>query len=248
MKKIKFIAGVAIMGSIILSSCAQKDCSKANLGNEVDSVSYALGINMGMGISNQLKSLPGGELNKEAIIAGFIQSINNDTASYKISGEDIYTVIDKYFGKMQKEDELKKAQESAEAIIKNKELLAQTKETKGMNETESGLQYKIIKDSNGKKPAPSDVVKVHYTGKLLDGTVFASSVERGEPLDIPVGAVIPGWSEALLMMPVGSKWELIIPSELGYGGRQVGSIPANSILNFEVELLDIVPQNNEAEK
>jgi FKBP-type peptidyl-prolyl cis-trans isomerase len=113
----------------------------------------------------------------------------------------------------------------------------------GVVTTESGLQYKIVTAGDGPKPGAGDVVKVHYRGTLLDGTEFDSSYKRGEPVTFPVGGVIPGWVEALQLMPVGSKWELYIPSGLAYGpggaGNQIGP---NSTLKFEVELLSIEPK------
>ena len=110
-----------------------------------------------------------------------------------------------------------------------------------MKETESGLQYEVLVEGTGKVPAKTDKVRVHYTGSLIDGTVFDSSVKRGTPAEFPVTGVIAGWVEALQMMPVGSKWRLTIPHNLAYGERGAGaSIPPFSTLIFEVELLDIV--------
>ena len=111
----------------------------------------------------------------------------------------------------------------------------------GVNSTESGLQFRVLTQGEGSIPARTDHVRVHYTGKLIDGTVFDSSVARGEPAKFPVNGVIPGWIEALTLMPVGSKWELTIPQELAYGERGAGaSIPPFSTLVFEVELLEIL--------
>jgi FKBP-type peptidyl-prolyl cis-trans isomerase len=112
----------------------------------------------------------------------------------------------------------------------------------GVQVTESGLQYKVITEGSGAVPKEGDKVKVHYTGKLIDGNVFDSSVERGQPSEFFTNQVIKGWSEALLLMNVGSKWELVIPADLAYGDRATGPIPAGSTLLFEVELLDIVAQ------
>lgn len=109
----------------------------------------------------------------------------------------------------------------------------------GVIQTESGLQYKIIDSGTGSTPTMSDTVAAHYAGRLLDGTEFDSSYSRGEPLNIPVGGVIKGWTEALLMMKEGDKWTLFIPSELGYGERGVGPIPANSALIFDIELIEV---------
>lgn len=110
-----------------------------------------------------------------------------------------------------------------------------------METTESGLRYEVLRDGDGPRPALSDVITVHYKGALEDGTVFDSSYDRGEPMTFPLAAVIPGWKEGLQLMPVGSKYKLVIPSELGYGARGAGGgqIPPNATLFFEVELLSI---------
>ena len=116
---------------------------------------------------------------------------------------------------------------------------------KSVYQTKSGLQYKIVKKGNGKKPKATDKVKVHYTGKLLDGKVFDSSVERGQPAEFFLNQVIPGWTEGLQLMDVGSTYILYIPYNLAYGEQPVGSIPPGSTLIFEVELLDILPATNQ---
>lgn len=118
--------------------------------------------------------------------------------------------------------------------------LAENKKKPGVITTASGLQYKIEKEGNGPKPKVSDQVKVHYHGTLTDGTVFDSSVERGQPITLGLSNVIPGWTEALQLMPVGSKWKLFIPSELAYGDNPAGKIPEGSTLIFDVELIEIV--------
>ena len=122
-----------------------------------------------------------------------------------------------------------------------KAFLAENRQHPDVVETESGLQYQILTKGEGKIPAKTDKVRVHYTGSLIDGTVFDSSVQRGQPAEFPVNGVIAGWIEALSMMPVGSKWRLVIPHHLAYGERGAGaSIPPFSTLVFEVELLDVL--------
>ena len=119
------------------------------------------------------------------------------------------------------------------------EFLEQNAKKPGVKVTESGLQYRVIKEGTGEKPGPEDQVVVHYTGKLINGKVFDSSEERGEPATFGVNQVIKGWTEALQMMPVGSEWELVIPAEIAYGSRGQESIPPNSTLIFNVKLLEI---------
>jgi FKBP-type peptidyl-prolyl cis-trans isomerase FklB len=140
---------------------------------------------------------------------------------------------------------IQKADETRVGSVKKESaaFLAKNKTKAGVTTLPSGLQYEIIKEGNGPKPTASDKVKVHYHGTLIDGTVFDSSVDRGQPIELSVGGVIQGWVEALQMMPVGSKWKLYIPSELGYGDRDAGpTIKGGSALIFEVELLEIVKQ------
>lgn len=131
----------------------------------------------------------------------------------------------------------KEAEKAAQAGV---DFLKENLTKDGVKSTESGLQYSILKEGDGKIPAATDTVRVHYTGKLIDGTVFDSSVERGQPAEFPVNGVIRGWVEALQLMPVGSKWRLYIPQELAYGSQGAGaSIPPFSTLIFDVELLAI---------
>ena len=113
------------------------------------------------------------------------------------------------------------------------------KTQEGVVTTASGLQYKVLKEGTGEIPNDSSIVSVHYTGTLLDGKKFDSSVDRGKPMEFPVRAVIPGWTEMLKLMKTGSKVQAWIPSELGYGARKMSAIPANSLLVFEMELLEI---------
>lgn len=119
--------------------------------------------------------------------------------------------------------------------------LAENKTRKGVHTTASGLQYEVLKEGRGPTPGPTDTVSTHYTGSLLSGKVFDSSVERGVPVSFPVNGVIKGWQEALQLMSVGSKWKLWIPSELAYGAQGVGPIGPNQTLVFEVELISIEP-------
>ena len=133
-----------------------------------------------------------------------------------------------------------KEAKSRAALVKEKAFFEENGKKEGIFETPSGIQYEILKEGAGEKPLASNKVSTHYHGTLLDGTIFDSSVNRGEPITFRVTGVIKGWQEILQMMPVGSKWKVYIPSHLGYGNRPSGKIPANSTLIFEMELLSIV--------
>lgn len=139
---------------------------------------------------------------------------------------------------MAKRDQ-KTTQASAAEKAKGEAFLNTNRAAEGVKETPSGLQYKVITEGGGDSPSSEDVVEVHYTGKLLDGTVFDSSVERGQPVKFPLNGVIPGWTEGLQLMKPGAKYILYIPSSLAYGDRGTGPIPGGATLIFEVELLSI---------
>ena len=129
--------------------------------------------------------------------------------------------------------------EGQENLAAGEAFLAENGAREGVTTTESGLQYEVIVAGDGEMPTLNDTVTTHYHGTLIDGEVFDSSVDRGEPASFPVSGVISGWTEALQLMPVGSKWRLFVPAGLAYGSQQRGSIPANSTLIFDVELLEI---------
>ena len=134
----------------------------------------------------------------------------------------------------------KTAHAAAENKAKGEEFLANNKNAEGVNETASGLQYKVLREGTGLTPGARDVVRVHYHGTLVDGTVFDSSIERGQPIEFGLNQVIPGWTEGLQLMKEGDKTRLFIPSELAYGKRKAGVIPSGSMLIFDVELIAVV--------
>ena len=194
---------------------------------ENDTFSYCLGIN----IAGNLKAKGIEEINTKIILMAFEDVYNGNDLSIDIDKAD--SVVNSYFIKIQK-------MEAEKNIEKGKKFLEDNKKNEGVIELPSGLQYKIIREGNGEKPTMDDNVTCHYKGTLIDGTVFDSSYDRGEPIDFPVRGVIDGWTEALQLMPVGSKWILYIPSNLAYGERGAGDrISPNETLIFEVELLSI---------
>ncbi|MDR1103018.1 MAG: FKBP-type peptidyl-prolyl cis-trans isomerase [Tannerella sp.] len=199
---------------------------------DVDTVCYAIGVNFGNGLRESMNNFPGGETNMKALKEGFLHAINSDTAQV-MTAEAAQAYIQSFMMAIQQKD-------AAAEKEKGDRFLAEHRTAEGVITTESGLQYRILKQGDGAKPTAENQVQVHYTGKLLDGTVFDSSVERGEPATIPLTGVIAGWTELLQLMPVGSKYQVWIPSELGYGPQGSGqTIKPNSVLEFEVELLGI---------
>ena len=236
MKKISvLVATVIVAMSASFTSCDSH--KSASLKTAVDSASYAIGINTGANYRTNLKTLPGGEANIDDLIAGFIQAIKGDSAAMKMTPETAQQYLQTYF-----------VEASAKEAAQNKEagekFLAENKTKEGVITTESGLQYKVEKEGTGEKPTAANRVKVHYTGTLLDGTKFDSSVDRGEPAEFGVSQVIRGWTEGLQIMPAGSKYIFWIPSDLAYGERGAGQdIKPNSVLKFEVELLEVIKED-----
>ena len=232
MKKISVLVATAIV-AMGITSCGNSHKS-ASLKTAADSVSYAIGISTGAGYKENLKTLPGDPANVDDLIAGFIQAIKGDSSSMKMTPQAAQAYMQTYFMEASTRDAKKTKEEGEKFLNENK-----TK--KDVITTESGLQYQVVTEGTGEKPTAEDKVKVHYTGTLLDGTVFDSSVERGEPAEFGVGQVIKGWTEVLQLMPAGSKYIVWIPSELAYGERGAGGdIKPNSTLKFEIELLEIV--------
>ncbi len=231
MFKKSFVLFVAA-GSLLLFSCnvvKNKSMKEPKLDTELQKVSYGLGISAGTYYARQGFD----SIDIDAFASGLRAAITSDTAHMQMTEQEANAVLQKFFtGLRNKKNEAQ--------IKEGEDFLAENAKKEGVVTLPSGLQYKILKEGHGPKPTASDKVKVHYTGKLIDGTVFDSSVERGEPITFPVSQVIPGWTEALQLMPVGSKWRLFIPSKLAYGEKGAGqTIPPNATLIFDVELLGI---------
>lgn len=200
-----------------------------------DSASYAIGKDLA---SNWQRQDLG--LNLKVVAQSLIDIANGKNNWTQAQMSPILRRFQSYFEKREQQ----KRDDMMASVGKNKEegaaFMKENGKKKGVKTTKSGLQYEILRSGNGKRPTANSTVKVHYTGKLLNGKVFDSSVERGEPMEFPVGAVIPGWTEGLQLMDEGSKYMLYIPSNLGYGENPVGDIPPGSTLIFEVELIQIV--------
>lgn len=226
---LKLIVPVASVAAVLLVGCGQE--KEVKLETTEQKVSYGVGMNIG----RQLQS-DSAELDAETVIAGIRDVMSG--AEPKLSEEDVQQAFQALRDEtMAEQKELEAA--AAQASI---DFLAENANKEGIMVTESGLQYEVMTSvEEGASPAATDTVKVHYHGTLINGEVFDSSVERGEPTEFPVNRVIAGWTEALQLMKVGEKWKLYIPAELAYGERSPSPrIPAHSALIFEVELLDVL--------
>ena len=201
----------------------------AKVESDLEKLSYSMGIFFGQSVSRQ-----GMELDNDSFLQAVKDVLNN--SELKLSKEEMQQILTEF--------QQKEQQELAAAATNNKEagekFLAENKKKEGVVTLESGLQYKVIKAGKGEKPESNSQVVVHYHGTLIDGTEFDSSYSRGEPVTLGVGQVIRGWQEALQLMPVGSKWQVVVPSNLAYGERGAGgTIRPNSTLLFDIELLEI---------
>ena len=289
MKKLTFVAGMAIAAATMMS-CGN-GTPKADLKDEIDTVSYALGMSQTQGLKEYLVgSLGVDTAYMDAFIKGLNEGANagedkKKVAYYagiqigqQISNQMLKGINTQLFGQDSTKTislknfmagfitattgktglmTIEEAQETAqvkmkeikEAAVKREfagnkkageEFLAANAKKEGVKTLESGVQYKVITEGTGAIPADTSMVKVHYEGRLIDGTVFDSSYKRGEPAEMMVNRVIKGWTDVLVHMPVGSVWEVYIPQELAYEDRQAGQIKPFSALIFKIELLDIV--------
>jgi len=192
----------------------------------MDKLSYALGLSMGNNfLGSGVKKI---DINDFA--AGLRAVYEGEDK--QMSFDEAKQVVTEFFTNLERTA-------AADNERLGKEFLAQNATVEGVQTTKSGLQYQIVKEGNGAQPGPNDVVTVHYTGRLIDGTVFDSSVERGEPATFAVGQVIPGWVEGLQMMREGAAWRLFIPANLAYGPHGTGPIQPNSTLIFDVQLIKV---------
>lgn len=233
------MAVVAVAASVLFTSCNSGKNNK--ITNYNDSISYALGVDYAANALMGMAST-GETYNNDLFAVGFSDYVAGNP---KIDQDKAYDILNAHFEKLMAER--RSEQQQFEAMEQptdedNILYLGENAKKDGIKTTRSGLQYRVIKESKGEKPgSDKEVVRVEYTGRLIDGTVFDSSKDHGMPAEFALNQVISGWTEGLQLMPVGSIYEFTIPPQLGYGDREItGLIPANSILIFEVELLEIL--------
>jgi len=233
MKRISIIFAAAI-ASLAMVSCNNNESVKVELKNSEDSLSYAIGMRLyDMYVGDNLNT----ETDSTIVLKAFTDKMNGKEV---MTAEEEEAAIMAFFNKKQEEQQREQAKQNESVKAEGENFLAENAKRPEVKTTESGLQYEVITEGKGQKPAATDVVKVHYKGTLIDGTVFDSSYDRGEPAEFPLNRVIAGWTEGLQLMSVGSKYKLYIPYQLGYGERGAGQdIKPYSALIFDVELLEI---------
>ncbi|WP_240098397.1 FKBP-type peptidyl-prolyl cis-trans isomerase [Thermomonas flagellata] len=241
---------VALASVLALSACdkpgakpadAKADAAKSEPGKsaypglptEKEQISYAIGLAMGKQLS---------EIKDEINVDTVVKAMRAQLAGEKVLLDDqqAKAVFEAFAQKMQAKQIAKMMAEAKSNLEAGEKFLAENAKKPGVVTTPSGLEYQVITEGKGPKPGPTDGVKVQYKGSLLDGKVFDSSYDRGEPAVLPLQGVIPGWSEGLQLMPVGSKFKFWIPAKLAYGEQAPPMIGPNQVLVFEVELLDII--------
>jgi len=235
--KIKGLIVLAVIMALLAGSCGQNSIKSSKIASVEDSLSYAFGI-----VNYNALAMDSLNLNPVMIAKAMIEGKEGTPG---MNDEEARSYIMDYINKREEVKQARLAETNKvtfkDYIAENELFLTKNKEKSGVSVTPSGLQYEVIKMGAGPKPNASNTVKVHYTGTLIDGTEFDSSVKRGQPAEFPVTGVIPGWTEALQLMPVGSKFKLYIPENIAYGSTGAGEIiKPYSTLIFEVELLEIL--------
>lgn len=235
MKKILSLAVVfSLLGAFACQKAgAAKDLTKEDLDSQQKKVSYAIGLDIGKNFKARHM-----DIDADVLLQGLKHG--QSAAAPLLSDEEIRTVMTEYQQQMMKDDQQRRQAQGQENKAKEEAFLKENAQKPGMQVTASGLQYKVIREGTGPRPLESDTVKVHYRGTLLDGSEFDSSYKRNEPAVFPLKGVIKGWTEALQLMKVGSKYQIFLPSGLAYGEQGAGqAIAPNATLVFEVELLGI---------
>lgn len=230
------IIAMACFGLFSVQACSQSSEKGApmELKTQKDKASYSIGVSIGKNLKDQKV-----EIQTDILVKGLLDAYTG--AKTQLTEKEMGEVLAQFQQEIMAKAQEEAAKKGGENKSKGEKFLADNKNKPGVKTTPSGLQYTVISEGTGPKPTASSTVKVHYTGKLIDGTTFDSSVDRGEPIEFPLNGVIKGWTEGVQLMSKGSKYKFFIPSDLAYGDRGAGNaIGPNETLIFEVELLDIV--------
>ena len=230
------------LAALMLSACTEKVTGQQQRGVpltvRIDSVSYGIGTDVGRNLKGNLTSAGLDDVNMDAMFDGMRDAMDSVE---RIPEEQLKQVVQSYMMEAQEKQMAEQQGKDDAVLAEGKAFLAENAKKQGITTTASGLQYEVLKAGTGPKPVATDTVRVNYKGMLINGVEFDSSTKHGKPMETPLDRVIPGWTEALELMPVGSSWKLYIPSELAWGTHAAGEdIPANSVVIFEVELLGIV--------
>lgn len=246
----KAAIAMLVASSLGLSACQQPaeettENQTVEFTSEEQKQAYAIGASVGDFVKQRLSKQEelGLPVDRDMIVKGFVDAVNDQSQLDKTEMMQLSSAQEKL---IRDAEQTKAAEMGEENIAKGQAFLEENAKKEGVQVTESGLQYMVMEEAEGPKPAATDTVKVHYKGTLLDGREFDSSYSRGEPAVFPLNRVIAGWTEGVQLMSVGSKYKFFIPSDLAYGARSTGIITSHSTLVFEVELLEIVGQPAEA--
>lgn len=234
MKNILFIA----IAAATLAACNTNTTTEVKLVDFADSASYAVGTSIGLNLVGDFKTQGvDSSFKTDLVVAGLAAALSGDSANAKLTQEKAQEIVARFFEEMN-------AQRANKNISAGENFLKENGSKPGVVTTASGLQYIVLKEGEGASPSAADQVRVHYTGKLLNGDVFDSSIERNEPVVFYVRSVIPGWTEALQLMKEGAEYKLFIPGNLAYGeqGNQRGGIGPNEVLIFDVKLIDVITE------
>lgn len=225
-----------VLRGLVVASLIATPAFANEPGSDLEKLSYSLGIILGERIQNDF-----GTLDPEFVLQGLMDSANPD--AWKMDRPAINEAVQAAQARAQQQQQAQMQALADDNLKAGEDFLAENAAKDGVTVTASGLQYRVLEAGSGESPAVTDTVQVHYEGRLINGEVFDSSIQRGEPVSFPLNGVIPGWSEGVQLMQPGAKYEFTIPAALAYGESGTGPIPPNSVLVFEVELLAINPES-----